>query len=71
MQIPFFVTDSVAKLPRPIRVESIVRLRLQELGVERLAADRRPEGRYLKVMKASHRKNGAPVELTFNEAGAR
>ena len=69
--IPFFVTDSKAKVPGTVRVESMTRLRVQDLGTERLASDRRPSGKYIEVMKAVKRKTGAPVELAFDETGRR
>jgi hypothetical protein len=69
--IPFFVTDSVAKVPARLRVESISRLRIGELDVERLPYDRRPDGRFIELMKASDRKSGAPIALAFDQAGRR
>lgn len=69
MQIPFFVTDSVAQVPRTVRVENIVRLRFHEMGVERLSPTQRPSGSYLELMKGSRRKSGAPVELAFDQTG--
>lgn len=71
LQIPFFVTDSKAKVPGTVRVESMTRLRVQDLRTERLATDRRPPGKYIEVMKTSNRKTGAPVELAFDETGRR
>ena len=71
LQIPFFVTDSKAKVPAGVRVESMTRLRVQDLRTERLATDRRPPGKYIEVMKTSNRKTGAPVELAFDETGRR
>ena len=71
VEIPFFVTDSKSKVPATVRVESMTRLRVQDLGTERLASDRRPSGKYVEVMKAVNRKTGAPVELAFDETGQR
>src|ERR1044072_2084428 len=70
-QIPFFVTDSVAKVPGRLRVESMVRLRVGALEAERLSIDRRPRGRYIEIMKASDRKSGAPMALAFDQSGRR
>ncbi len=67
--IPFYVTDSVAQVPRSVRVESITRLRVKELQTERVHSDRRPPGKYIELMKASNRKTGAPVELAFDQSG--
>ena len=69
LAIPFFVTDSVAKVPRTVRIESMSRLRLQDLQIERLPSDRRPAGKYIEIMKAAHRKTGKPMTLAFDEKG--
>lgn len=69
LQIPFFVTDSRAKVSRTIRVESIARLRVNDLGTERLPADRNPGGRFIEIMKAAHRATGAPVPLAYDQSG--
>jgi hypothetical protein len=68
-QIPFFVTDSRAKIPATTRVESMQRLRMHDLGTESLPCDRRATGKFVEIMKASSRKTGAPIELAFNERG--
>ena len=70
-EIPFFVTNSVAKVPARLRVESMVRLRVDELDAVRLPIDRRPRGRYIEIMKASDRKSGAPTALAFDQSGRR
>lgn len=70
-EIPFFVTDSKAKISRNVRVESMSRLRLGDLGTERLATDCRPEGRFIEIMKASDRATGAPVQLAYDQSGRR
>ncbi|CAN5621130.1 hypothetical protein BH20VER1_BH20VER1_04940 [soil metagenome] len=67
--IPFFVTDSRAKVPPNVRVENITRLRVNDLSTARLSASARPEGKFIELMKAVDRKSGAPVTLAFNEAG--
>jgi hypothetical protein len=69
MEIPFFVTDSKARIPGSIRVESLSRLRVHDLGTERLPADRSPGGRFIELMKAAHRTTRAPVSLAFDQAG--
>ena len=71
MEIPFFVTDSKAKVSGAVRVESISRLRVNDLSTERLPADRRPGGRFIEIMKAAHRATGAPVRLAFDQSGRR
>jgi hypothetical protein len=69
MVIPFFVTDSVAQVPRTVRVESMSRLRVGHVGTERLPSDRRPDGKFIELMKASDRKTGAPIALAFDQSG--
>jgi hypothetical protein len=69
LSVPFFVTDSVAKVPSTLRVESLSRLRIAEFGTERLPSNRRPDGRFIELMKASNRKSGAPVDLAFDQSG--
>ena len=71
MEIPFFVTDSKAKVSSAVRVESIARLRVNDLGTQRLPADRRPGGRFIEIMKTAHRTTGAPVRLAFDQSGRR
>ncbi|MBC8088269.1 MAG: S8 family serine peptidase [Phycisphaerae bacterium] len=67
--IPFFVTDSLARPPRTVRVESISRLRVGDGTTQRLPSDRRPEGKFIELMKGAHRQTGAPVALAFDQAG--
>jgi len=69
MEIPFFVTDSKARVSRTVRVESIARLRVNDFGTERLPADRRPGGRFIEIMKASHRTTGVPARLAYDQSG--
>jgi len=69
MEIPFFVTDSKARVPSAVRVESMSRLRLTDLGTERLPTDCRPAGRYIEIMKATNRTTGAPARLAYDQSG--
>ncbi len=69
LEIPFFITDSQALVPDDLVVESMVRLAVHELGTTRLGADRRPEGPFIEVMKASERATGAPRPLAFDQDG--
>lgn len=71
LEIPFFVTDSRAKVAGSVRVESMARLRVHDLGTERLPADRSPGGRFIELMKGAHRATGAPVALAFDQSGRR
>jgi hypothetical protein len=67
--IPFFVSDSRAKVPSRFRVESITRLKVERLATVRISAANRPAGAYVEVMKAVDRRTGKPVELAFDHQG--
>ena len=69
--VPFFVSDSRANVSAALRVESMVRLQVERLGTVRVSAAKRPEGRYIEIMKAVDRKSRRPVELAFDQRGAR
>jgi hypothetical protein len=71
VEVPFFVSDSQAKVASSLRVESLVRLRVDRLGTTRLSAARRPDGRYIELMKTVNRRTGKPVELAFDQKGAK
>ena len=71
IEVPFFVSDSRAKIGGNLRVESMVRLQVDQLGTTRVSAAQRPEGRYIEVMKAVDRRSGRPVDLAFDHRGAR
>lgn len=67
--IPFFMTDSVARIPAGLRVESMVRLRINQEETTRLSIHRSPGGQFIEVMKATDSKTGAPKELAFDQDG--
>jgi hypothetical protein len=69
--VPFFVSDSRAKVSSALRIESIVRLQVEPLGTVRVPATKRPKGHYIEIMKGVHKKSGKPVELAFDHRGAR
>ena len=69
--VPFFVSDSRAKIGSSLYVQSIVRLQVERLGTVRVSAAKRPEGRFIELMKAVGRKSGRPVELAFDHRGKR
>src|SRR3954452_5792434 len=71
MEIPFVVADSNAKVRSNVRVQSIVRLRVNGVATERLPLDEPAAGKYVEVMKAIDRKTGKPIELAFDERGNR
>lgn len=69
--LPFFVSDSRAEVKSSLRIESLVRLRVERLGTVRLAAPKRPGGSFIEIMKAVDRSTGKPVELAFDQDGSR
>ncbi len=69
--VPFFVSDSVAKVGSSLRIETLVRLRVERLGTVRLPEPARPDGPFIEIMKAVDRRTGKPVELAFDQDGAR
>lgn len=69
--VPFFVSDSRAKIKSSLRVESLVRLRVERLGTVRLSAPARPDGKFIEIMKAVDRRSREPVELAFDQDGSR
>jgi Subtilase family len=69
--VPFFVSDSRAKVSSTLRIESMVRLQIQPLGTVRVSAMQRPEGRYIEIMKAVIRKSGKPMAIAFDHRGVR
>src|SRR5262249_19356959 len=71
VEIPFFVTDSRARVPSRQRVESIVRLQVGRLGTTRVSAAKRPDGRYIEILKTVNRRTGKANELAFDQRGSR
>ncbi len=71
MVIPFVVADSHAKVRANVRVQSIVRLRVNGVATERLPLDEPTTGKYVEVMKAIDRNTRKPIELAFDERGNR
>jgi Subtilase family len=70
VEVPFFVSDSAAKIASTLRVESIVRLQVGRLGTTRVSAAKRPDGAFIEIMKAVNRRTAEPVELAFDRRGA-
>lgn len=68
-EVPFFVTDSVARVAPELRVESMVRLRIEKTAIVRLPNDQRPTNTFIEIMKATDRHTGAPVKLAFDQDG--
>jgi hypothetical protein len=71
MTIPFVVAGSNAKPRSNLRVQSIVRLRVNGSATERLSLDEPATGKYVEVVTAVDRKTGKPTELAFDERGNR
>lgn len=69
MTLPFSVVHSRARVRPSVAIESMVRLRLDKLGTERLSLYTRPEGRYIEVMKGVDRRTDKPVALSFDQSG--
>ena len=68
-KIPFQVVDSPARVPRSVAIESMVRLRIEELDTVRLPVDRRPDGPFVDVFKATDRESGRPVAFAADQDG--
>jgi hypothetical protein len=68
-EIPFMVVATRAEIPEGVRIESFVRLRLHERGIERLSAKSLPEGEYIDLIKATSRRGDKPVALSFDQDG--
>jgi len=69
IEVPFFVTDSVAKIPSELRVENMVRLRINSLNIDRVPSVQRVSGEFIEIMKASNRETNEPIKLAFDERG--
>ena len=69
--VPFFVSDSRAKISSDLCVQSLIRLRIERLGSVRVSSAQKPKGAYIEVMKAVHRLSGRPIRLAFDHRGNR
>jgi hypothetical protein len=69
IEVPFTVVATAAKIPSRVRIESFVRVRLDDKGIERLSTDSLPEGKYIDFVKATDRRSGKPVALAFDQTG--
>ena len=56
-------------VPSHARIYALSRVRVASDGVHRAAPGARPSGRYVEFMKGVHRRTGAPLALTFDQAG--
>lgn len=71
VSIPFNFVQTKAKVPGNVAVESMVRFRMAGGGPERLPLGGRARGKYVELMKGTNRRTKKPVELAFDETGAR
>ena len=69
VEIPFYVVESQSKIPEDHYVESMVRMRINEVDTCRLDPLEKADGKFLEIFKLSHRKTQAQLELAFNEKG--
>ena len=67
--VPFFVSDSRAKISSDVCVQSLVRLRIERLGTVRVSSAQKPKGTYIEIMKAVNRLSGRPTRLAFDHEG--
>ena len=59
IRIPFVIVDTVAQIPSNVRLDTVVRMSVEELKIERLPVDRRPERSFLEIFKAVDEANEA------------
>jgi Subtilase family len=71
VEVPFVVSDSRARVKPSLRIESVVRLRVEPLGTVRLPGPARPDEPFIEIMKAVDRRTGKPVEIAFDQDGSR
>ena len=71
VSIPFNFVQTKAKVPTGVAVESMVRFRMAGGRPERLPLAGATRGKYFELMKGTNRRTKAPVELAFDQTGAR
>jgi Subtilase family len=71
VEVPFLVSDTRIDLPSDLRVESMVRLVIGELRATRVPVDDRPDGPFIELFKAAHRKTGDPLDIACDQDGRR
>lgn len=69
--LPFSILPISGKVPADLRIEHAVRVAIQDLDIVRLRPGEVGQGGHVDVVKAVQRKDGAPVELAFDERGER
>jgi hypothetical protein len=68
---PFAVVKSRAKVPASVAIESMVRLRVDQLGTRRLPLFEASSGRYIELIKGEDRRRATAVSLAFDQNGRR
>lgn len=69
--IPFQVVESKARIGSTYRIESMLRSRAKQVGLERLSLIENFGGTYLEIMKVTHRRTEKPKTLAFDQRGNR
>lgn len=69
MKLPFSVVHSRARVRPSVSIESMVRLRVDKLGTQRLSLYAQPDGRYIEIMKGIDRRTEKPIALAFDQSG--
>ena len=70
-EFTFMVVDTPRELLEGLRLDHVSRIRVDEFGTTRLPIDRRPDGPFIELVKATAHDGGEPVELAFDEQGRR
>ena len=71
IRIPFLIVDTVAQIPSNVRLDTVVRVSVEELKIERLPVDRRPDRSFFEIFKAVDRTTGEGMDLAFDQDGKR
>ncbi|MCG6187894.1 S8/S53 family peptidase [Maribellus maritimus] len=71
LEIPFTVVATNSKIAGNLQINSFVRIKLVEDGVERLPGDKISDVEYIEFFKATDRKSGRPLSFEFDHKGKR
>jgi hypothetical protein len=66
LEVPFFVIDSKAPVPKDVKVESYSRVVMREDSIQRASPG---EGATHEIMKGTQGKTGKPWEVAYDQAG--
>ena len=67
--IHFMLVESKARVPPRLRIESMVRARVETGGLQKLSLVEPARGNYIEVMKVTDRRSGRPSTLAFDQRG--